>query len=205
MNTKKLLVVALVSLASLGSANVNAATVDLTGLQLGPLNNPGSFTLNFFSAVADSNASLDFVLKGYNTLDGYNDYQDLFTLTINGTQTFSGSFNLGGGGSSDAVFGSGSAVTLNELNVDPVLDIGRNGGTTTVTGLKFNLLSGNNTFNFAYTAPGFANGSSGQDLSDEGWGIASASVTAVPEPEVYGMMLMGLGLMGFVARRRKND
>jgi hypothetical protein len=29
------------------------------------------------------------------------------------------------------------------------------------------------------------------------------SVSAVPEPETYGMMLAGLGLMGFVARRRK--
>lgn len=28
-------------------------------------------------------------------------------------------------------------------------------------------------------------------------------VSPVPEPEVYGMMLVGLGLMGFVARRRK--
>jgi len=30
------------------------------------------------------------------------------------------------------------------------------------------------------------------------------SVSAVPEPETYGMMLAGLGLMGFVARRRKS-
>ena len=30
-------------------------------------------------------------------------------------------------------------------------------------------------------------------------------ITAVPEPETYGMMLMGLGLMGFVARRRRNN
>lgn len=29
-------------------------------------------------------------------------------------------------------------------------------------------------------------------------------VSAVPEPETYGMMLAGLGLMGFVARRRKS-
>ena len=30
------------------------------------------------------------------------------------------------------------------------------------------------------------------------------SVTAVPEPETYAMMLAGLGLMGTIARRRKN-
>lgn len=31
-----------------------------------------------------------------------------------------------------------------------------------------------------------------------------ATASPVPEPETYGMMLMGLGLMGFVARRKKN-
>lgn len=34
--------------------------------------------------------------------------------------------------------------------------------------------------------------------------IADINVTAVPEPETYAMFLAGLGLMGFVARRRKN-
>lgn len=29
-------------------------------------------------------------------------------------------------------------------------------------------------------------------------------ISAVPEPQTYGMMLIGLGLIGFVARRRKN-
>jgi len=29
------------------------------------------------------------------------------------------------------------------------------------------------------------------------------TVNAIPEPETYAMMLAGLGLMGFVARRRK--
>jgi hypothetical protein len=30
-------------------------------------------------------------------------------------------------------------------------------------------------------------------------------ITPVPEPEIYAMMAAGLGLMGFVARRRKQS
>lgn len=31
------------------------------------------------------------------------------------------------------------------------------------------------------------------------------NISAVPEPETYAMLLAGLGMMGFVARRRKNE
>jgi hypothetical protein len=34
-------------------------------------------------------------------------------------------------------------------------------------------------------------------------GLDNVAVVAVPEPETYAMMLAGLGLMGFIARRRK--
>jgi hypothetical protein len=30
-------------------------------------------------------------------------------------------------------------------------------------------------------------------------------VAAVPEPEIYAMFMTGFGLMGFIARRRKNS
>ena len=33
---------------------------------------------------------------------------------------------------------------------------------------------------------------------------AHLSITSVPEPETYAMFMAGLGLMGFIARRRKN-
>lgn len=38
---------------------------------------------------------------------------------------------------------------------------------------------------------------------DGGGGNATLAIAAVPEPETYGMLLAGLGLMGFVAQRRK--
>jgi hypothetical protein len=44
---------------------------------------------------------------------------------------------------------------------------------------------------------------SGDGVETNSWYRATL-VTAVPEPETYAMMLAGLGLMGFVVRRRNN-
>lgn len=182
----KLIVAAASALLSMGAAQ--ATTTSLTGLVGGPLVNPGSFTATLNAPVADTNASLTFVVQGFNSLDGFNSYQDDLTLTINGNFVGTGSFDLGGGGGSSTSFG-GATVSVSS-------------GTATISGLNFSLLQGVNTFQFAYTAPGPSNGG-GQGLGDEGWGIASATVTAVPEPETYAMLLAGLGLMGVIARRRK--
>ena len=54
-----------------------------------------------------------------------------------------------------------------------------------------------------------------QGINDNGWIVGNAHnsitgldhaflLTPVPEPETYAMFLAGLGLMGFIARRRKN-
>lgn len=40
---------------------------------------------------------------------------------------------------------------------------------------------------------------------DSGWLGATPHVTPIPEPETYAMLLAGLGLMGFVARRRRKE
>lgn len=194
MKIQKPLMAVLATLA-LSAGPAQAATYNLSGLQAGSLVNPGSFTATVNASAADVNAKLDFVLTGFSTLDGHNSYEDVFTLTINGGTPISGSFDLGGGGTSDLTFGGVTAVTTSSFGA---------GGTTTVSGLTFNLLFGVNNFVFAYSAPGPANGG-GQGLGDEGWGIRSASVTAVPEPETYAMLLAGLGLMGTIARRRKSE
>lgn len=204
MSFKKLVaaVAAVAATLALGLGSAQAATYSLVGLQSGPLANPGSFVATVNASVADAMATLDFVVQGFRSLDGNNSYRDVLSLSINGGSAITGSFNLGGGGTSDTSFGGATAVTVNQNGVNPGTVIGWQGGTTTITGLRFNLLAGVNTFTFAYSAPGALN-YGGQPLSDEGWGIKSAMVTAVPEPETYAMMLAGLGLMGAIARRRK--
>ena len=44
----------------------------------------------------------------------------------------------------------------------------------------------------------------GGDKADQFY-ISSLTVSAVPEPETYAMLLAGLGLLGFMARRRKES
>ena len=45
-----------------------------------------------------------------------------------------------------------------------------------------------------------------QDPGKAAFEVANISVTApIPEPETYALMLAGLGLMGFIARRRRAD
>ena len=42
-------------------------------------------------------------------------------------------------------------------------------------------------------------------VTGSGGGIYNVAIAAVPEPETYAMLLVGLGLIGFAARRRKNN
>ena len=191
MTFTKTLVAAAIAVAAFGA---NAATYTLpTGT--GELANPASFSWSFDAIAADPAATMSFVLNGYRSLDGFNSYPDFFTLNLNGSDIGTGTFNLGGGGFS-AWGGTGTAVTSST---------GWNGGTTTFSGVNLALNAGNNTITFSYLPVGYAN-NGGQGLGDEAWGISSATVTAaVPEPESYAMLLAGLGLMGTIARRRKQS
>jgi hypothetical protein len=46
-------------------------------------------------------------------------------------------------------------------------------------------------------------GGGDRDYNDFTFSFTNVAVNAVPEPETYAMMLTGLGLLGFLARRRK--
>lgn len=63
------------------------------------------------------------------------------------------------------------------------------------------------TKSFQFTAAGTSSKLFFASMQDSPWGPAldNVSVTAVPEPETYALFLAGLGLMGAVARRRRNN
>ena len=127
----------------------------------------------------------------YVDLDGSTSNSGLFSNNVDlvGGTTYTLSFDLGGShrGSTETVnvnFGSTAAsYTLN--SADPF---------STVT-LNFTPGS-NSSYDISY-----------QNLGGDNVGalLDNVSVSAVPEPETYAMLLAGLGLMGFIARRRKTS
>jgi hypothetical protein len=162
-----------------------------------------SITVNFNSGVASS--SLSFGLNGYASLDGQNYYEDDFSLTLNGTTIFHGTFNLGGGSNS----GSQANIYANPLGAaysNPTgngTGIGWNGGLENIAFAAVPLNIGANTLIFSYYSlpqPGHAGF---QGLGDEGWGVQNVAVAA-PEASTWVMMLAGFASLGFAGYRRNN-
>jgi hypothetical protein len=125
--------------------------------------------------------------------------------------TFNDSFNFGlpagatGSGAANAISLGGSGVlftafTLYENSIG--LISGGTGGTTSYLSFTGGAVPGAYTLNVA-----------GQKLDANKAGSyagsivtkAPCNVSPVPEPQTYAMMLAGLGLLGFSARRRMNN
>ena len=79
-----------------------------------------------------------------------------------------------------------------------------------------NAITGTSNPDIAFADPGFSHGSIllgvgshsidiFADVSPFGGGGGYVSVGVIPEPEIYAMLAAGLGLMGYVARRRKQQ
>jgi hypothetical protein len=118
-----------------------------------------------------------------------------FLQPVGGVYSF-GTFSINTGGGDNQPYGSyGVAID----------STARNGSGKGYFGdLQFNLtrVGGLSTTDFLANANGYyfsADISNGVNTGAQAWAL-----TSVPEPESYAMMLAGLGLMGFVVRRRKN-
>lgn len=115
-------------------------------------------------------------------------FTDTFTFTLSGITSASLSLITIGAGIADIDF---TSATLNSLPLTLTTDAG---------GFVEILYS---PTDFAVTGPLtlIVNGTSGANASYSG----TLNVTAVPEPETVALMLAGLGVLGFVARRRRQD
>jgi hypothetical protein len=86
--------------------------------------------------------------------------------------------------------------TYGDANADTLLNSYTFDGTTGSTPHTVAGLSGGSSY--YYEVSGNATGSHGGQYQ------FASSLSPVPEPETYGMLMAGLGLMGFIARRRNN-
>ena len=142
------------------------------------------------TTVTDTDGLLSFVLTGYNSLDGQNFYEDDFSLVVNGATLYVGTFNLGGGGADAAYY--------NPLGLTPTAGVGN------TIDFTVPVSSANDTYtiDFTYTSLTTKSGHAGfQGLADEGWGVSQVAV--VPEPGSLALVLAGLGIVGGLARRRR--
>lgn len=178
------------------SAGTNAATSGI----LGELGGSSAASATLSQVSPDSGAGvLEFDLLLFRTMDGVNQYTDLFSLTINGSTRYQAAFGTIAGGGVDTVFLNPDGATFTRTDID------------TYTGVRhvridFAAIAGVNTFQFAY--PDL------QSFQDEAWGLDNVSFTArvgeaptgaVPEPSTWAMMILGLGAAGAALRRRRSE
>ena len=186
LTMKKMLCLMALSAAAVLPAAHAATVFSSDHSSLGALASPGQLT-DTFTASAGA-AFLSFELQGYGSLDGENGYADIFNLSVNGTTLLTGSWDLGGGGANVIYLNPNNA----SVNAQATSYFG--GGKASVY-IPIALLDGINSITYSYS--GVAQG-----IGDEGWGINAVSVSAVPEPGTYAMLLAGLGLLGFMTRRQ---
>lgn len=192
---------ALFSIVTLFSSPSFATVISDDLSVLGTRPSPGQLTWTVWAP--SGTGTLAFELAGYRSIDGYNtNYTDIFHLWINGTEVFTGSFNMGGGGKNTILFNPNGGTALTTTfgatdNVHNSRQVTWAGGVTQIS-LPISLLAGANQIGFGYSGWG-------QPSTDEWWGVNFASITtALAVPESNGLILLVLGMLGLVTLRRRN-
>lgn len=200
---------------------ITAGTATLTGVQgfsgLGPVGNQfgGSFlrsatgnvvTLSLTGLQAHSAISVGFLFAAIDSLDGTGTFPsgDYFRVTLDGQQLFRESF-------ANALPSQiQSYVAPAGVQLARHVDLGFSGPGSYFTDSAYNLGADSSFMNIAHSGATATftfqiEGVGNQDLNDESWAMDNlrVGVTPVPEAETYAMLLAGLGLLGAVARRRK--
>jgi hypothetical protein len=193
MKITKILLSTLTAAATLIFSTLAAQAVTFVTPQVLPTNT--SFAVNL-NGGAGGQANIAFDLLGWASLDGVNFYEDDFTLALNGSNIFKGSFSMGGGGA-NSIFTNIFGLNVSGLQPNIVTFAG---GDLLISGLII-LASGNNTLTFDYLALGLGHAGF-QGTGDEAWGIKNLSVSSVPLPP--SALFLGTGLLVLSRNRRKS-
>jgi PEP-CTERM motif len=116
-------------------------------------------------------------------------FQDVYSFTIADPGSVSGSITPVNFGVYNI---AGLTVTLQDASFAVV-----DSDNTPLDGFSFGSLAAGN---YALNVLGFATGSQGGFYA----GGLIAQTAPIPEPETYTLMLAGLGIVGFIARRRRS-
>jgi len=171
--------------------NLNGVSgMGITGGRTGDEIDIGETARMSFAAQVVSDFSLSFLYNG----PEFGDWREIAQVTAYNGAAVAGVYTLTVG-NDGAVPGATWSGTGNVINLSPPTDVG--GGSWRVTGNPFG--------NAAITALSFTALTSAlcQSACDNQSDYALSSVNALPEPETYALMVAGLGVLGFVARRRK--
>ena len=182
------------------------------------------FSDNFDSYIADqldwiapipsgwtiTNGTVDIIGSGgsYDLVPGHGSYVDLdggsahsgklsHTLSLLAGHTYTLSFDLAGShrGTSEMVNVKFGTTTEN-------FNLASNDGFSHHT-MSFTPIS-SGLYSFGYQNNQFGAHLGNLEGNNIGALLDNVAVTSVPEPESYAMFMAGLGVMGFIARRRKN-
>lgn len=203
-------------------SEITPGTAALTGVQgfagLGPVGNQfgGNFlrsatgntvSLALSNLPTHDTISLSFLFAAIDSLDGTGSFPagDFFKIVFDGKTLFSESF-------ANALPSQiQSYVPPAGVELARHADLGFGGPGSFYTDSAYNFGADPTFSNFKHSASTakidfFIFGEGNQSLDDESWAMdnlkVSVTTLAVPEPKTYAMLLVGLGLLGFTARRK---
>lgn len=183
LNMKKtLFAIALASIVS----SAQAATIDLTG---------GSFPYNLGVNPTDENA--------FSVTHGIESFVDIYTFSLTtASDTISSAVSL----LLPGMQGNSASYDINNGTLSLFSDPGGDGAAgvnTQIATVNFGESNGVLAYNNAEAGSYFW-AVAGDAVGTQGgvYLYAANSAAVVPEPETYAMMLAGLGLIGFIGRRR---
>nr|WP_295778640.1 PEP-CTERM sorting domain-containing protein [Rhodoferax sp.] len=193
MNIKSLVIAAVAAVVL--SSTANASFITFTDRAQWEIAVGGTFSEETFSSASTTGFTIEQIGSGHSTGISGGVYHDRTVLDTSYTNyhfnslvnAFGANWDLrpGNAGQGLQLFAGGQLITPQIAN--------------TYNGGFFGLVS-TTAFNLVSVHSGSYSGSAETHDVDN---VVFASVSSVPEPESYALMLAGLGLMGAVARRRQ--